>query len=180
MMFKREPAAYVLLAAVLSLSTGCGPRQAETRNEYEMGERVTVGPLTYNVVDTAWRSQLGSDFKLRLPQDRFLLITISVTNGGGKEIPVPLLALESQNGKVYQESDNGEGVDNSFGLFRNLSAAQTQQGKLLFDVPLTSYRLRVTDAGDPGSEKFAYIKIPLRMDGDSGLDSTPSVPVPVK
>lgn len=145
-----------------------------------MGDRVAVGPLTYNVVETAWRSQLGADFKLRVPQERFLLITISVTNGGGKEVSVPLLSLENQNGKVYQESDNGESVDNWFGLLRSLTPAQTQQGRLLFDVPLTSYRLRITDGGEPGNEKTSFIRIPLRMDGDSGLDTAPVVRPPVK
>ena len=88
-----------------------------------MGERVVIGPLTYNVVETAWRSQLGEGFKLRLPHQRFLLITISVTNGGGKEVSVPLFTLENQNGQTFQESDNGEGVDNWFGFCADLARA---------------------------------------------------------
>jgi len=167
------------LAAATSLLSGCG-KQENTRVDREMGDRVAVGPLTYNVVETAWRSQLGADFNLRIPQDRFLLITISVTNGGGKEVSVPLLTLEDQNGKDYQESDNGTGVDNWFGVLRTLTPAQTQQGKLVFDVPLTNYRLRVSDGGEPGSDKAAWIKIPLRMDGDTGLDGAPTVGSPVK
>jgi hypothetical protein len=181
LMFRRpELISFLLLAAASSALTSCGARPNNARVEYEMGDRITVGPLTYNVVETAWRSQLGSDFKLRTPQDRFLLVTISVTNGGGKEASVPLLSLENENGKIYQESDNGEGVDNWFGLLRSLTPAQTQQGRLLFDVPLTGYRLRVTDGGEPGNEKSTFIRIPLRMDGDSGLDSAPTVRAPVK
>jgi hypothetical protein len=175
MMFKRAE----LLVAV-SLLTACGARQPNARVEYEIGDRVTVGPLTYNVVETAWRSQLGTDISPRIPQDRFLEVTVSVTNGGGKEVSVPLLSLESANGKLYTESDNGESVDNWFGILRNLAPAQTQQGTILFDVPLTSYRLRVTDGAEPGSEKFSWIRIPLRMDGDSGVDGAPTVGNPVK
>ena len=181
LMFRRtELISLLLLAAAASALTGCGAKQDSARVEFEMGDRVTVGPLTYNVVETVWRSQLGADFKIRIPQERFLLITVSVTNGGGKEVSVPLLSLENQNGKIYQESDNGESVDNWFGILRTLTPAQTQQGRLLFDVPLTSYRLRITDGGEPGNDKASFIRIPLRMDGDPGLDNAPTVSTPVK
>jgi len=170
---------FLTLVLAFAALTGCGSRGDSLRIDYQMGERVTVGPLTYNVVESVWRSQLGDAFKLRIPDQRFLLLTISVTNGGGHEVSVPLLTLQNQNGQNYLESDNGEGVDNWFGLLRTLSPAQTQQGHILFDVPLTSYRLRVTDAGEPGSEKFAWVQIPLRMDSDSGA-TTPVPESPTK
>jgi hypothetical protein len=164
----------LILAAALAL-TGCGNKQSSVRIDYPMGERVTLGPLTYNVIETAWRSQLGSDFKLRIPEQRYLMVTISVTNGGGHEVSVPLLTLENQNGQTFVESDNGEGVDNWFGLLRNLNPAQTQQGRIVFDVPLSSYRLRVTDGSEAGSDKYAWVQIPLHIDADSPIDSpTPS------
>jgi len=141
------------------------------QSEYPLGEKVPVGPLTYTVVETTWRSQLGQTLNIRAPQKRFLLITISVTNGGGHEISVPLLQLEDANGKTYSESDNGEGVDNWFGILRTLRPAETQQGRLLFDVPLTSFKLRLTDGGEPGTEKYAWVQIPLRMDIDSTVQS---------
>jgi hypothetical protein len=161
----------LLLPAAVLLINGCGSKQNSLRIDYPMGERVTLGPLTYNVIETAWRSQLGSDFKLRIPQQRFLMITISVTNGGGHEVSVPLLNLENQNSQTFLESNSGDGVDNWFGLLRTLSPAQTQQGRIVFDVPLSSYKLRVTDAGDSGSEKYAWIQIPLHMDADAPIDS---------
>lgn len=132
-----------------------------------MGDRINLGPLTYNVIESAWKNQLGNEFKMRIPDQRYLLLTVSVTNGGGRDISVPLLTLESQDGKIYTESDNGEGVDQWFGLLRTLNPAQTQQGRLLFDVPLGTYRLRLTNGGDPGVEKSAWVVIPLRMDPDT-------------
>ncbi|HLH41118.1 MAG TPA: DUF4352 domain-containing protein [Bryobacteraceae bacterium] len=159
-----------LLPAVLALAA-CANKQEQTRVDFQMGERATVGPLTYNVIETGWRSQLGSEFKMRFPEQRFLLVTISVTNGGGREISVPLFTLEDQKGQTYPELDNGEGVDNWFGLLRTLPAAQTQQGRLVFDVPFGSYKLRITDGGEPGLEKVAYIELPLRMDTDTGVDT---------
>jgi hypothetical protein len=172
-MFKRADFLAVILAA--ALSTACASREGPARVEFQMGERANVGPLTYNVVETSWRSQLGNEFNLRFPQQRFLLVTISVTNGGGKEVSVPLFSLEDEKGQIVQESDKGDGVDNWFGLLRTIEPAQTSQGSLLFDVPLGSYKLRVTDGGDPGAEKFAWIDLPLRMDTDTGVDT----PVPV-
>ncbi len=136
-----------------------------------MGERVTVGPLTYNVVESSWRSQLGNEFKLRMPENRFLMITVSVTNGGGHDVSVPLLTLENANGQSFLESDNGEGVDNWFGILRSLSPAQTQQGRILFDVPLASYKLRLTDGNSSGIEKYSWVQIPLRIDTDTGVQT---------
>ncbi len=143
-----------------------------------MGERAVIGPLSYNVIETVWKSQLGNEFKIRVPQQRFLLITITATNGGGRDISVPMLVLEGQDGKQYPESPDGEGVDQWFGLLRTLNPAQTQQGRLLFDVPLGAYRLRLTDGGSPGSEKYGWVEIPLRIDPETFsspfLETTPA------
>lgn len=169
---------FFVLGAAAFLTTGCTNNTSSVRLDYDMGERVTVGSLTYNVVESSWRSQLGNEFKLRMPQQRFLTISISVTNGGGHEISVPLLTLENANGQSFLESDNGEGVDNWFGILRTIAPAQTQQGRILFDVPLTSYKLRLSDGGQAGTERYAWVAIPLRMDTDTGIQ-TPA-PAPVK
>ena len=88
-----------------------------------------------------------------------------------------MLALENNDGKSFTELDNGAGVDNWFGVLRTMNPAQTQQGRLLFDVPLTSYRLRLTDGGEAGSEKYAWVEIPLKMDSDFGTDTPGLAPV---
>jgi hypothetical protein len=164
-----------VLAASLLLGGCGGGKDFAPKLEYSMGEKIPLGPLTYNVIETAWRSQLGSEFKVRIPQQRFLLISISATNGGGKEVSVPLLTLENQNGETFREVESGEGVDGWFGLLRNISPAQTQQGRIVFDVPLSSYRLRLTDGGDPTTEKYAWVKIDLHMDPDMNVET----PTPV-
>jgi hypothetical protein len=135
-----------------------------------MGERVPVGPLTYTVVETSWRTQLGEGFKIRSPERRFLLVTLSVTNGGGSDVSIPLLELEGPDGQTFRELSNGEGVDNWFGLLRTVSPAQTQQGRILFDVSLTSYKLHLS-SGDPSSDKSAWVQIPLRMDTDTQVQA---------
>ena len=168
-MFRRTPCLSLFL--VLALALAACTKQTALNVDYPMGERVTIGPLTYNVVEAVWRSQLGDAFKVRVPEQRFFLLTISVTNGGGKEISVPLLTLQDQKGQNFLESSDGEGVTEWFGLLRNLAPAQTQQGRILFDVPLTSYRLRLTDGNDTGAEKYGWVEIPLRIDTDAGLET---------
>ncbi len=138
--------------------------------DYQMGERIPAGPLTYNVVEKVWRSQLGEMFQTRTPQNRFLLITISVTNGGGGDVSVPLMQLEGTDGKVYPELENGDGVDNWLGILRTVSPAQTQQGRILFDVPLGAYRLRLSD-GDSVNGRYVYAQIPLQIDADPSVDA---------
>ena len=160
---------FLVLPAAISVLAGCRNLTA-TRAEYQMGDKVPAGPLTYNVVEKVWRSQLGEGFQLHMPENRFLLITIAATNSGGGEVSVPLLQLEGPDGKLYTEVENGEGVDNWFGILRTLEPAQTQQGRLLFDVPLSSYRLRLSD-GDSVSGHFVYVQIPLQIDADTPVET---------
>jgi hypothetical protein len=157
----------LILAGLLAGCSHADPAPTE----HLMGEKIKLGPLTYTVLDSSWHSQLGDAFKLRPAQQRFLILTLSVTNGGGSDISIPLLTLENSTGQTFLESDNGEGVDNWFGVLRNLSPSQTQQGRILFDAPLTSYRLRITDGGGPGEEKYGWVTIPLRMDVDSDVQT---------
>jgi hypothetical protein len=165
-MTKRFWAALISGAMVF---TGCQKTPAPT--EFSMGQKVPVGQVTYQVVESDWKAQLGEGFKVRSPENRFLLLSLSVTNGTGKDISIPLLTLAGSNGQTYDEVSNGEGVVNWFGLLRTISPGQTQQGAVLFDVPLTSYKLRVPDVADPGFEKFVTVQIPLRLDSEVPLPS---------
>jgi hypothetical protein len=158
------------LALVAGLPLAGCKEQVLTRTEFQMGERVIATPMTYNVVQTAWRTQLGDMFKVRVPDRRFLLITLSAINGGSRPVSVPFLTLEGPNRQEYKELENGDGIDNWFGLLREVAPAETKQGNVAFDVPLGSYRLRLTDGGEPGTEKFVWVEIPLRIDTDSTAD----------
>jgi hypothetical protein len=162
--FCRSP--FVGGAALLLLILGGCQKEVQQRSEFTMGERVPVGQMTYSVVESSWRAQLGEGFRVRTPVQRFLLLKISVTNGTGKDVSIPLLTLDGSNGQTYQEIANGEGVDNWFGLLRTLNPGETQQGNVLFDVPLTSYKLRVPDVNISGYEGYASVQIPLKMDPD--------------
>ena len=159
-----------LLGGAAIFSLGCS-KPPENRKDFSMGENVPVGQMTYVVVDSAWRNQLGEAFKARSAEHRFLLIKLSVTNGTGQDVAIPLLSLEGTNGQTYREIANGEGVDNWFGLLRTISPGQNQQGNIVFDVPLTSYKLRIPDVADAGLEKYVSVQIPLRLDSDMPIQS---------
>src|SRR5665213_265825 len=153
-------------AALSVLFLGGCQKAQNTRSEFSMGERVPVGQMTYSVIESSWRTQLGESFKTRTPENRFLLIKVSVTNGTGKDVSIPLLTLEGNNGQTFREIADGDGVDNWFGLLRTISPGQTQQGNVLFDVPLTSFKLRVPDVNETGFEGYASVLIPLRLDSE--------------
>ena len=154
-----------LTAACVTLGSGCSsPKTEKSTADFKLGERVGVGSLTYNVIETSWASQLGSVPIARLPERNFLLVHISVTNGGGQSASIPFLAVENASGERFQESENGQGVDSWFGMFREVKAAETEQGWILFDVPTNSYRLQLLDGVDAGAEHSAYVALPLRLD----------------
>jgi hypothetical protein len=178
-MGKRTPLKLLSLAACVAALVGMVSlagceRPQQVRVNFQMGDRIYSGPMNYNVVQTAWKTQLGELFSIRVPKNRFLLITIAATNGGSKELSVPFFSLEAGKGQEYREVEDGTSVENWFGLLRTIQPGETRQGNLLFDVPLTSYRLRLTDGGEPGSEKYIWVDIPLRIDTDTSI----SVPMP--
>jgi hypothetical protein len=57
-----------------------------------------------------------------------------------------------------------EGVEEWLGVLRNISPAETIQGRIVFEFTPKNYLLRVTDAGEPDRERFAVVYIPLRLD----------------
>jgi hypothetical protein len=170
---ERLPSAVWLLVPLILSASGC-TKDTPAQSVYQMGDRAAVGPISYNVVQTVWKPQLGELFNVRSPQNRFLLITLSATNGGGSDVALPFFVLEGPNGKEIKEEESGDGVDNWFGLLRTLKPAENHQGVIVFDAPLTSYRLRLTDGGEPGTEKLIWVEIPLRIDTDTSV----AVPTP--
>ena len=137
---------------------------------YRMGERVPVGHLVYNVFETQSLTHLGMDADQRVPQNRFLLVRISIVNGGASEMIAPNLTLEDDKGNSFPELSNGEGVPQWIGYLRQIKPADVAQGNLVFDAPPGAYKLRVLDES---GEKAALVDIPLSFGSEA-----PEVPVP--
>jgi hypothetical protein len=166
----------VVLLCVLAF--GCSSGASRTGSSVRpMGEAVQVGPLIYTVLDAEWFDQLGDPPNVRAPQQRFLTIRLSVTNSGSGTSGVPALRLEDSRGRTYEELINGEGLSDWLGYLRTVKAAQTERGRLLFDVPLGTYRLRLVNDADPENERVALVEIPLQLGSPvptpANLPSTP-------
>ena len=151
-----------LFAATLALS-GCGEPQVPVQSLYKMGDRVALGSMSYVVVSSQWRTQLGSGFQIRSPKNRFMVVNMSVTNAGSSPVSIPLLKLVDGSGNEYRELQDGSGLTNWMGLLRTVEPSDTLQGALLFDVPLTSYHLEIPDVADENLEHYASVDIPLDL-----------------
>jgi hypothetical protein len=135
-----------------------------------MGERVELPPLTYAVFEKDWLPQLGEGSDARFPQNRFLLIRLSVTSGANAETFVPNLTLDDDAGGSCTENNNGEGVPHWIGYLRPIKPAEALQGDIVFDCAPKHYRLKLASA----EGKAAYVDIPLSFESESpSLDLLP-------
>jgi hypothetical protein len=158
-------AATALGCMLAALSCTPGKRQVRI---YAMGERAEAGKIVYSVLESSWRKQLGDQLSPRLPQREFLLLRLSVTNGGTVEAAVPHTTLVAPSGTEYSELTDGSGVDEWMGVLRHIKPNETQFGWVMFDAPRGDYQLRVTDdAFDPADAINALVQIPLKMESKS-------------
>jgi Domain of unknown function (DUF4352) len=150
----------ILTVAVAAFFAGsCSNSDKKKSQIYPVGEKATVGHLVYNVIDTQVMTQLGEDpTTARTPQNRFYVMTVSVSNSSSDDLPIPGLTLVDDAGKEYPEAADGTGLSNWLGVVRRVSAAQTEQGNILFDAPAQHYRLRLTDETD---SQEVSIDVPL-------------------
>ncbi len=170
---RRDLLSALPLAAVAG-ALGCGGKKQPTIT-HRMGEKVAVGKLMYSVLNAEWKTHLGDGSSQRVPQHRFLVMELSIANAGMEEVSVPLFLIHDVNGKTFRELENGEGVDNWMGLLRTLRPTVSLNGRLLFDVPMTNYKLQVTDGGPPDEEQSSFIDIPLQLEADPVLSEPPAV-----
>jgi hypothetical protein len=138
---------------------------------YAAGDKATLGPLTYSVTDTEVAQELGDDpATARTPKDRFFLITVSVTNSGGEDQPIPSMTLIDDAGTNYNELADGTNVKKWLGVVRKVGPAQTEQGVILFDAPTRHFRLRLND---PFDEREVAIDVPLNFIHEHGQNLSP-------
>jgi hypothetical protein len=129
-----------------------------------------VGHLVYSAFDTQWLTQIGEGAAARVPQQRFFLVRMTVTNSGGAPVAAPNLSLVDDGGTSYEELSDGEGVPQWIGFLRQIDKADTSQGNLLFDVSPRHYKLRVSDEE---GQHTAMIDLPLDF-----TSQTPDLGIP--
>lgn len=150
-----------LAVAIGVVMTCCSPKSNVASKIFRMGEQVRVGSVVYTVYETEWKPQLGDGPSAKIPTNRFLILRLSVTNGGAQNFDIPQLALLDGTGKAYPELTDAPGVTKWLGIIRSVQPAQTEDGRVVFDVPTGSYRLKVSNDPNPASETAALIEIPL-------------------
>ena len=134
---------------------------------YRMGDKVQVGPLIYNVFEAKWLPQLGEGPEARTPAHRFLILHLTVVNGGAVPLSVQSFQLVDGSGQVYQESIEGKDVPHWLGIARNVKPADTLDGSVVFDVEPKTYKLRFDDGSGSGSGQM--VELPLQFEADKSV-----------
>lgn len=169
----------VCAVAALALLAGCSGAGSGSKTgadkTYVMGAPAAVGPLSYTVLHSEWRESIETSDGVTTPKNRFLVLDISVVSGGSEEAGMPLLFLVDEKGNRIIEEQKLAGFTGWLGLMRVLRPVETLSGKIVFDVPMASYKLAVTSGGDAEKEQEAFIEIPLSLEGFSmpGADTVP-------
>jgi hypothetical protein len=148
-------------AGLAAMLAGCSRQNPHPVVSYKMGETARAGPLSYTVTEAEWFDQLGEGAAARVPKSRFLAVRLTVTNGGAQRSAIPPVELVDARGESHPEVDAAE-LGDWLGTFRGLDAAQTEHGRVVFDVPSGTYRLRVAEDADPDVQRAALIELPYQ------------------
>ncbi len=158
----------ILTATVLCalVAAGCGKKvDTSVIGTFRMGERVQIGSMVYTVLEAQYRPALNDSGTGKPPKNRYLFVRLSATNSGGDLAGAPPFTLLAADGTQHQEVTEGlEEVTGHLGKMRMIQPAQTEQGYVIFDVPMAAYKLLISDGGDPGSEKFAQVDLPVTLE----------------
>ncbi len=154
------------LTMILFNLVGCNKETAPPiLGTFRMGERIQVGPMTYNVLESRWKPALRDDGTGKPPKERYLLVKLTATNGGGSPGAIPSFTIVNARGESYTEVNEGvQDVPNYLGIIRKVQPAQTEEGWIVFDAPVGAYQLMISDNGEPGSEKYARVDLPVSLE----------------
>ncbi len=166
-----------VLVCTLALLSSCNRSASPPEKTYPADSTVEVGGLSFSVSGQQWLSSIDGERGPRVPTNKFLVLTLSVTNKKGDQATIPLLTLIDGSGQNYLELDNGEGLPNWLGLFRNIQPNGTEGGSVLFDVPSGKgpYKVRVSGGGDVEKEVTALVEV---RDEKATQSSAPMAPDP--
>jgi hypothetical protein len=168
----RVPCLITLALAAGLVSCGSADK-TESPHTYQLGERVTLGHISYTVFERQWHNDFGTAPDLRVPRDRFCTLRITALNNGGSELIIPSAELVDDGGNTYAELTDGEGVQDWLGNLRQVRPTETAQGFLLFDVPAKHFKLKLTDEE---GKRSALVDIPLSFETDTPDVTTPLDP----
>ena len=149
----------LLIPFVFALAA-CSTTHVRPTKMYQAGEKAEHNKLAYSIVDAQIFTRLGDEANARVPQNRFYIVQISVSNSGNQTSPIAPLTLVDDTGKVYPELADGTNVPRWLGVVRSVDPAQTEAGFVIFDAPSAHYKLRLTDETD---EEDVFVDMPLNF-----------------
>jgi hypothetical protein len=150
---------FAVSLAVFAL-TGCGSTPTRTVKTYQSGEKAEHNKLIYSIVDAQIFTRLGEDPNARIPQNRFYVVQLSVSNSGNANSSIGPMTLVDDSGKLYPELADGTNIPHWLGVIRNVDANQTETGFVVFDAPSAHYKLRLTDETD---DEDVFVDMPLNF-----------------
>jgi hypothetical protein len=156
----QKPLLAIGFLAALSLTSCSGDPTKQIRT-FQLGERVQLGQFIYTAFETQWLAQFGEGAGARLPQHRFFLVRVTITNAGSTDSFTPPASLVDTKGASFPELSNGDGVPNWIGSLRQIKPANSAQGNLVFDVPPAHYKLRFADENE---QHVGLVDIPLAFE----------------
>lgn len=146
---------YTLLILMLTMAAGC----RQTVETHQVGDRIELGGVVYTVQEADWETEIQTGGGTRTPQHRFLVIRLTISNKSNKEVTLPLLNAVKGGAETLELSE-GLGLDDWLGILRTLNPTETKTGRIVFDMPMGSYSLRITDGGEPEKERTAMVALP--------------------
>jgi hypothetical protein len=150
---------FAISLAVFAL-TGCNSAPTRTVKMYQSGEKAEHNKLIYSIVDAQIFTRLGEDQDARIPQSRFYVVQLSVSNSGNARSSIGPMTLVDDSGKLYPELADGTHIPHWLGVIRNVDANQTETGFVVFDAPSAHYKLRLTDETD---DEDVFVDMPLNF-----------------
>lgn len=160
---KQTMLASLAALAFLSVCSCSQVKRESTTKPWQMGEKVPLGPFTYSVIESDWKTELtGSRGRLD-PKQRFLVLKLTVANSARERKALSFLSIRNEKGDEFPELQDVEGVPGWMGFLREIPPGGTDSGIIVFDAPLGHYRLVLNDGGLPGEERISLVDLPLQM-----------------
>lgn len=132
---------------------------SQPRSDYSLGDKVSLGGVTYCVDAFFWSKDLHPDPIANEKADgRYLFIKVLVSNSGNEPLRIPQLRLVGDMGEVYAENESLFSAPHALDRSELLNSGVTRRGLIVFDVAQErTYRLELNDGTSKGIKAFVMI-----------------------
>lgn len=133
--------------------------KSRPRSDYSLGDKVSLGNVTYCADAFFWSKDLHPDPIANEKADgRYLFIKVLVTNNGNEPLRIPSLRLVGDMGEVYAENESLFSAPHALNRSELLNSGVTRHGLIVFDVAQErTYRLELIDVTSKGNKAFIVI-----------------------